>query len=146
MNYNNKSLNDFKDLYFSFYKFFLLFIKRYPIPIFAIAGLLSGSIFHWFLNQEDFGHWIWIGTLIIGGIPIIIDTIRNMIHRQFAADIVAMLAIITAILSNQALPGVVIVIMQSGGKTLEDYAFRKATTSLDALLARSPRIAHRKKK
>ena len=145
MNYNNKSLNDFKDLYFSFYKFFLLFIKRYPIPIFAIAGLLSGSIFHWFLNQEDFGHWIWIGTLIIGGIPIIIDTIRNMIRRQFAADIVAMLAIITAILSNQALPGVVIVIMQSGGKALEDYAFRKATTSLDALLARSPRIAYRKK-
>jgi heavy metal translocating P-type ATPase len=35
--------------------------------------------------------------------------------------------------------------MQSGGKALEDYAFRKATTSLDALLARSPRIAHRKK-
>jgi heavy metal translocating P-type ATPase len=146
LNYNNKSLDDFKDLqHLSFYKFFLLFIKRYPIPIFAIAGLASGSIFHWFLNQEDFGHWIWIGTLIIGGIPIIIDTIRNMIHRRFAADIVAMLAIITAILSNEALPGVVIVIMQSGGKALEDYAFRKATTSLDALLARSPRIAHRKK-
>ncbi len=124
---------------------FLLFTKRYPIPIFAIAGLVSGSIFHWFLNQQDFGHWIWIGTLIIGGIPIIFDTIRNMIHRQFAADIIAMLAIITAILSNEALPGVVIVIMQSGGKALEDYAFRKATTSLDALLARSPRIAHQKK-
>jgi heavy metal translocating P-type ATPase len=146
LNYNNKSLDDFKDLqHLSFYKFFLLFIKRYPIPIFAIAGLVSGSIFHWFLNQEEFGHWIWIGTLIIGGIPIIFDTIHNMIHRQFAADIVAMLAIITAILSNEALPGVVIVIMQSGGKALEDYAFRKATTSLDALLARSPRIAHRKK-
>jgi heavy metal translocating P-type ATPase len=126
-------------------KFFLLFIKRYPIPIFAIFGLISGSIFHWLLNQENLGHWIWIGTLIIGGIPIIFDTIRNMIHRQFAADIIAMLAIITAILANEALPGVVIVIMQSGGKALEDYAFRKATTSLDALLARSPRIAHRKK-
>ncbi|MGE5635246.1 MAG: heavy metal translocating P-type ATPase [Deltaproteobacteria bacterium] len=124
---------------------FLLFIKSYPIPIFAISGLVSGSIFHLFLNQQDIGHWIWIGTLIIGGAPIIFDTIRNMIHRQFAADIIAMLAIITAILSNEALPGVVIVIMQSGGKALEDYAFRKATTSLDALLARSPRIAHRKK-
>ena len=97
------------------------------------------------MNQQDLGHWIWIGTLIIGGAPIIFDTIRNMIHRQFAADIIAMLAIITAILSNEALPGVVIVIMQSGGKALEDYAFRKASTSLDALLARSPRIAHRKK-
>ncbi|MDF2738574.1 MAG: cadA, partial [Nitrososphaeraceae archaeon] len=61
-----------------------------------------------------------------------------MIHRYFAADIIAMLAIITAILSNEALPGVVIVIMQSGGKALEDHAFRKASTSINALLARSP--------
>ena len=34
--------------------------------------------------------------------------------------------------------------MQSGGKALEDYAFRKATSSLDELMARSPKIARRK--
>ena len=64
---------------------------------------------------------------------------------HFASDIVAMLAILTAILANEALPGVVIVIMQSGGKALEDYALRRASSSLDALLARSPHIAYRKK-
>lgn len=144
MSYKNKVFNGYKGLNLTLRKYFL-FIKRYPIPVFAIAGLVTGSIFHWFFNQEDLGHWIWIGTLIIGGTPIIWETVRNMIHRRFAADIIAMLAIITAILSNEALPGVVIVIMQSGGKALEDYAFRKASTSLDALLARSPRIAHRKK-
>ncbi|MDR4511487.1 MAG: heavy metal translocating P-type ATPase [Nitrososphaeraceae archaeon] len=128
----------------TFNKFFLIFIKRYPIPIFAIIGLIFGSLFHWFYN-EHIGHWIWIGTLLIGGIPIIFWTIRDIIHRRFATDIIAMLAIITAILSNEALPGVVIVIMQSGGKALEDYAFRKVTASLDALLANSPRQAHRKK-
>jgi cation transport ATPase len=123
----------------------LLFIKRYPIPVFALIGLVSGVIFHWFFNQPDMGHWIWLVTLIIGGTPIILDTVRNMIQRHFAADIIAMLAIITAILSNEALPGVVIVIMQSGGKALEDHAFRKASTSLNALLARSPQTANRKK-
>ncbi|MDX1372899.1 MAG: hypothetical protein R3321_10535, partial [Nitrososphaeraceae archaeon] len=128
----------------TFPKFFLIFIKRYPIPIFAILGLISGSIFHLFYN-ENIGHWIWIGTLIIGGIPIIFGTIRDIMHRRFATDIIAMLAIITAILSNEALPGVVIVIMQSGGKALEDYAFRKVTASLDDLLANSPRQAFRKK-
>ena len=35
--------------------------------------------------------------------------------------------------------------MQSGGKALEDYALRRASSSLDALLARSPHIAYRKK-
>jgi len=113
--------------------------------VFALIGLVSGIICHWLFNQPDLGHWIWLVTLIIGGIPIILDTVRNMIHRHFAADIIAMLAIITAILSNEALPGVVIVIMQSGGKALEDHAFRKASTSLNALLARSPQTANRKK-
>lgn len=144
MRYNNKSFDNIKDLNSAFRKFFLIFIKRYPIPIFAIIGLIFGSLFHWFYN-ENIGHWIWIGTLLIGGIPIIFGTIRDIIHRRFATDIIAMLAIITAILSNEALPGVVIVIMQSGGKALEDYAFRKVTASLDALLANSPRQAHRKK-
>jgi heavy metal translocating P-type ATPase len=141
LNYKNKYL---KDLNFIFSKI-LVFLKRYPIPVFALIGLVSGIICHWFINQPDLGHWIWLVTLIIGGTPIILDTVRNMMHRHFAADIVAMLAIITAILSNEALPGVVIVIMQSGGKALEDHAFRKASTSLNALLARSPQTANRKK-
>jgi heavy metal translocating P-type ATPase len=34
--------------------------------------------------------------------------------------------------------------MQSGGKALEDYAYRRASSSLDNLLSRAPRIAHRK--
>ncbi len=68
-----------------------------------------------------------------------------MLHRRFASDIVALLAIVAAILMNNAFPGLVIVLMQSGGKALEDHAFKKASFSLDALLAHSPRFAHRKK-
>jgi heavy metal translocating P-type ATPase len=82
--------------------------------------------------------------LVIGGVPIVLETIKGILDGRFASDIVAMLAIITAILTNEAFPGVIIVIMQSGGKALEDYAFRKATTSLDELMTRSPKIAHRK--
>ena len=70
----------------------------------------------------------------------------GILKKHFASDIVAIIAIIAAILLNNALPGVVIVIMQSGGKALEDYAFRRASSSLDALLARSPRIAHRRRR
>jgi len=84
-------------------------------------------------------------TLIGGGALIVWESFRGILRKHFASDIVAMMAIIAAILLNDALPGVVIVIMQSGGKALEAYAFRRASSSLDALLARSPRIAHRKK-
>ena len=119
-------------------------VKNYPIPVFAIIGLLAGSILQWTPNQHESGHWVWFITLVIGGAPIIWQTIRGMLHRHFASDIVALLAIVTAILLNDAFPGLVIVLMQSGGKALEDHAFKKASSSLDALLSRSPRLAHRK--
>ena len=123
---------------------FILFSKRYPIPAFAIIGLILGTVVHYIFNDQQTGHWIWFITLVIGGVPIVLETIKGILHGRFASDIVAMLAIITAILTNEAFPGVIIVIMQSGGKALEDYAFRKATTSLDELMTRSPKIAHRK--
>lgn len=121
------------------------FVKNYPIPVFAIFGLLAGGIFHWTSNQQELGQWIWFVTLVIGGAPIIWQTIRDMLQHHFASDIVALLAIVVAILMNNAFPGLIIVLMQSGGKALEDHAFKKASSSLDILLAHSPRFAHRKK-
>jgi heavy metal translocating P-type ATPase len=121
----------------------VLFARRYPIPVFAVLGLFLGTIYY-VSDQSVAGQWIWFSTLAIGGIPVVWGTIKGMIRRHFASDIVAMLAIIAAILTNEALPGVVIVIMQTGGKALEDYAFRRASFSLDELMARSPRIAYRK--
>jgi cation transport ATPase len=124
----------------------VLFARRYPIPVFAVLGLLSGAICIYIINQHDAGQWIWLFTLIIGGIPVIWDTVKGMLLRHnFSSDIVAMLAIVAAMITNESLPGVVIVIMQTGGKALEDYAFRRASSSLDELMTRSPRIAHRKK-
>ncbi|MDE1819200.1 MAG: hypothetical protein KGI19_11430, partial [Thaumarchaeota archaeon] len=79
-------------------------------------GLFVGSILHGIPNQHELGQWIWFSTLIIGGAPIIWQTIRDMLHRHFASDIVALLAIVAAILMNDAFPGLVIVLMQSGGK------------------------------
>jgi cation transport ATPase len=124
----------------------VLFARRYPIPVFAVLGLVSGAICSYIINQHDAGQWIWLLTLIIGGIPVIWDTVKGMLLRHnFSSDIVAMLAIVAAMITNESLPGVVIVIMQTGGKALEDYAFRRASSSLDELMTRSPRIARRKK-
>ncbi|MER5175108.1 MAG: heavy metal translocating P-type ATPase [Candidatus Nitrosocosmicus sp.] len=122
-----------------------LFGKQYPLPIIAILGLLFGTIINYVFYTSSIGYWIWFIILLIGGTPIIFQTLKDMIRGHFASDIVAMLAIITAIITNEAFPGIIIVIIQSGGKALEDYAFRKATTSLDDLMARSPKIAHRKR-
>jgi heavy metal translocating P-type ATPase len=136
-----KNLLEVNELKFSN---FISLIRRYPIPVFAICGLFVGSISHWILNDPNFGHLIWLVVVVMGGIPIIWDTIKGIFHRKFAADIIAMLAIIVSIITNDPFPGVIIVLMQSGGKALEDYAFYHAQDSLEELLKRSPRFAIRK--
>ncbi len=122
-----------------------IFAKNYPIPLFASFGLLLGICFY-FLQRHDVSEWIWLATLILGGIPIVLQTIRGMFRGQFASDIVAMLAIITAIIMGQAFAGAVVVLMQSGGEAFEAYGLRRASSSLEALLARAPRFAFRKKR
>ncbi len=124
---------------------FFYFTKNYPIPLFALSGILLGLIFYFQFKHSDLSEWIWLATLIIGGLPIVLNTLKKMLKGQFASDIVAMLAIITAILMGEAFAGAVVVLMQSGGEALEAYGLRRATSSLEELLARSPRFAFRKK-
>lgn len=119
--------------------------RRYPIPVFSLAGMVAGLIFQLAFGLPSIARWVWYGALIIGGIPIVWGTLRGIFRGQFASDIVAMLAIIAAILMDQSFAGVIVVLMQSGGEAIEDYGLRRATSSLDALLARAPRLASRKK-
>ncbi len=119
------------------------FVRHYPIPVLTLIGLIVGGALQ-VTHAEQTGKIVWLATLIICGIPVVWQTIREMLHKHFVADIVAMLAIIVSIVLNDAFPGVIIVLMQSGGKALEDYAYRRASSSLDNLLSRAPRIAHKK--
>ena len=110
-------------------------LARRPVAVIAAAGLVAGL-----LVRSDA---IFLATLILGGSPLVFQTLRGMLRGRFAADIVAMLAIITAFILGQYFAGAVIVLMQSGGEALEAYAMGRASQSLEALLARAPRIAHR---
>jgi heavy metal translocating P-type ATPase len=82
-------------------------------------------------------------ALILSGAPVVWRTLRQAMHRRFATDIVATLAIVTAIVLRQPLAGLVIVLMQSGGELLERYAARRASRALNELEDASPHIAHR---
>src|SRR5579863_2949665 len=104
---------------------FVWFVKHYPVPALALVGLFLGGILQ-ASHEEQVGKIAWFVTLVGGGIPVVWQTVREMFHKHFASDIIAMLAIIVSIILNDAFPGVIIVLMQSGGKALEDYAYRRA--------------------
>jgi heavy metal translocating P-type ATPase len=85
----------------------------------------------------------WSGLLLIG-IPMVARTVLGMLRGRFAADVVAALSVVTAILLAQPLAGLVIVLMQTGGEALDRFAEGRASAAVRALEADAPRVAHRR--
>jgi heavy metal translocating P-type ATPase len=86
---------------------------------------------------------VWTAGLLLTGLPVVWRTVRGMASGRFAADLVAMLAIVAAALLQQPLPGLIVVLMQTGGETLERYAEGRASEAVRELEAAAPRLAHR---
>lgn len=84
-------------------------------------------------------------TLGIGGGILVFDLVRKLVTFQFGSDLLAGMSIVTAILLEEYLAGSLVVLMLSGGQTLENYAIRTASKMLEVLAKRAPTIAHRKK-
>ncbi len=118
-------------------------IRSYLLPLIAAVGLLAGLAARFAFAAPGAGRWLFLATVVLPGGPLVVQTVRGMLHGRFAADIVAMLAIVTALALGQYFAGAVIVLMQSGGEALERYAMGRASASLEALLARAPTVAHR---
>lgn len=84
-------------------------------------------------------------TLALGGGILVFDLIRKLVTFKFGSDLLAGMSIITAVLLGEYLAGSLVVLMLSGGETLESYAIRTASRMLEVLAKRAPTTAHRKK-
>jgi heavy metal translocating P-type ATPase len=90
-------------------------------------------------------NWPLILGLVVGGVPLLFDLIKHILKLEFGADLLAGISIVTAAILGEYLAGVIIVLMLSGGETLESFAVNRASSALDALARRMPTIAHRQK-
>jgi heavy metal translocating P-type ATPase len=84
-----------------------------------------------------------ITILILGGAPLVWDLAKKAIAKEFGSDLLAGISIITAFILHEYLAGTIVVLMLSGGRTLEQYAVKNASSVLRALSERMPSIAHK---
>ena len=84
-------------------------------------------------------------VLFLGGGPLVYDLIREALRKQFGSDLLAGMSIITSVVLGEYLAGSLVVLMLSGGKALESYAVRSASSVLEALAKRMPTVAHAKR-
>jgi heavy metal translocating P-type ATPase len=113
----------------------------------GVVGLLGGLVARLLLPAPaavTASDRIWLATLVVGGAPLVWGTAAALRRGSLAADFVAALAMVVALLEGQYLAGVVIVVMLATGQALEAYSQRRATGALEALLQRAPKVAHRR--
>ena len=83
-------------------------------------------------------------ALLIGGVPLVWVLLKKLVRREFGSDLLAGVSIVTAILLREYLVATIVVLMLSGGETLETFATARASSVLDALARRMPSVAHRR--
>jgi len=113
------------------------------IPATVIAFVLAGAALRVGTVDHRWGDGVWLAGLVLTGAPVAWRTLRGIARGHFATDIVAMLAIVTAVILRQPLAGLIVVLMQTGGEALERYAEGRASRAVRALEEQAPRIAHR---
>jgi heavy metal translocating P-type ATPase len=117
------------------------FLRDNPVPLGAIVLLLIALV-AWLAGAPLLAQWSLIAIILLGGIPLLWDTVRQLLHREVGVDVIAILAIGGSLLLGQYLAGAIIVLMLSGGEALETFALRRASKSLTRLAERAPRVAH----
>lgn len=86
---------------------------------------------------------LWIG-IAVGGFPFLLDLLKKILHRQFGADLLAGIAVVTAVVMGQMIVASIVVVMLADGQILEDFATARASRVLSALASRTPSVAHRR--
>jgi len=112
-------------------------------PILAALFIGLGLIAHQWPGIPVPARTVWYLGLTLTGSGVVWRTLRGAIRGALAADVVATLAIVAAVLLGQPVVGLVIVLMQTGGEALERYAEGRASNAVRALEEAAPRIAHR---
>jgi heavy metal translocating P-type ATPase len=113
------------------------------LPAAALLFIILGAAVRLLGPQPALAARLWLSGLVLTGVPVVWGTLRGMLQRRFAADVVATLAIVAAVALGDPLPGLIVVLMQTGGEALERYAQGRASQAVRELEAAAPRIAHR---
>jgi heavy metal translocating P-type ATPase len=107
----------------------------------ALRWSLRGSEF---FGSYSLAEWPLIVALVGGGLPLVVELIWKLLHREFGSDLLAGISIVTSIVLGEYLAGTLVVLMLSGGEAIEAYAAHRASSVLEAIARRMPTQAHRK--
>ncbi len=117
--------------------------KELYIAALAVAAIAAHLLLRvWFAPESVEARvplWIALGA---GGLPLVAELVLKAVRLQFGSDLLAGVSIVTSVILGEYLAGTLVVLMLSGGETLEAMAVENARSVLRALAKRVPTTAH----
>ena len=108
----------------------------------VLAGLGAGVV-GWIAGFGSAAQVLWAFTTAIAIPPLLLALIADARQGRAGLDVIALIALISALLFQQFLAGALIAVMFATGQALEAFANSRASAELGMLLARAPRTADR---
>ncbi|MDR0920972.1 MAG: cadmium-translocating P-type ATPase [Lactobacillales bacterium] len=109
---------------------------------FALVALLLEFVFH----QEFLAQLVVTFVALVLAISMFIGMIHTLRSGSYGVDLLAITAILATLAVGEFWASLIIVVMLTGGESLEDYAGNRARRELTALLEQAPHVAHRQEK
>lgn len=122
-------------------KKFVNILRHYYLFYGAAAAAIAALVLQ-VLGFTLASHSILIAAGAVALCPLLWGMIQDLRSGTYGVDILAATAIITSLLLHQYWAAIVIVLMLTGGESLENYANHRAERELEALLSRVPQEAH----
>ncbi len=116
--------------------------------VFAATMLLLYLVLWWLgIGTSPSGlapqQWPLLLAILGGGGPLVWELTQGLLQGKFGSDLLAAISIVTSLILGEYVAGTIVVMMLSGGEALESYAVRNASSVLNALAKRMPRVAQR---
>ncbi|WP_137597863.1 heavy metal translocating P-type ATPase [Paucilactobacillus kaifaensis] len=110
-----------------------------------VATLIVGAVA--LLIEFAFGQQLAAQVVVtvagsIMSISMVIEMIKTLRSGKFGVDLLAIMAIVATLAVGEYWASLMVLVMLTGGDTLEDYASKKAGQELKSLLDNSPQMAH----
>jgi heavy metal translocating P-type ATPase len=110
----------------------------------VLAAIGVGGFLH-LAGEPQAGDAVWAVATAVVLLPLAWSVTRSLLRGDVGVDAIALIAMATSLVLGEYLAGAVIGLMLAGGNALEDSAAGRARRELSSLVARAPRIAHRRR-
>jgi len=116
-------------------------LRRLLLPGLLLALAAGGLAFAG--GQTILAQRLWAAATALVLALLVFHILSSLRRGEFGLDLIAALAMGTALLFGETLAGAIVALMFTGGEALEAYAQRRAAREMSALLSRLPRSAAR---